>query len=53
MNSKVKFERFFLIINNDSKMNKHELQEIIGKLYTSLRKILSTGKQGVRKLRKK
>jgi hypothetical protein len=46
MNSKVKFERFLLIINN-AKMSKHELSELICKLYGSIRKVMTAGKQGV------
>jgi hypothetical protein len=37
-----------LIINNDSKMNKHELTELVSKLYSSLKKVMTSGKQGVR-----
>lgn len=47
MNSKVKFERFMLIINNSSKIPGEELQNLIGKIYASIRKILTSGKAGV------
>lgn len=47
MNSKVKFERFILIINNSSKMKKEELNALIVKIYGSVKKILTSGKQGV------
>lgn len=46
MNSKVKYERFFLIVNNSSKMKREELQILIGKIYTSIRKLLTSGKHG-------
>ena len=49
MNSKVKFERFMLIINNSSKMGVEELQNLVGKIYQSVRKILTAGKAGVKK----
>jgi hypothetical protein len=48
MNSKVKFERFILIINNSSKMKKEELSALIVKIYGSVRKLLTSGKQGVK-----
>ena len=48
MNSKVKFEKFMLIINNSSKMSTEELQNLVGKIYTSIRKILTAGKAGVK-----
>jgi hypothetical protein len=47
MNSKVKFERFILIINNSSKMKKEELNALMVKIYGSVKKILTSGKQGV------
>jgi hypothetical protein len=47
MNSKVKFERFMLIINNSSKIPGEELQNLIGKIYSSIRKVLTSGKAGV------
>jgi hypothetical protein len=48
MNSKVKFERFLLIINNNSKMKKEELNSLVLKIYASVKKILTSGKQGVK-----
>lgn len=48
MNSKVKFERFMIIINNSHKMKKDELTSVIQKLYASVKKVLTTGKQGVK-----
>ena len=47
MNSKIKFERFFLIVNNSHKMTKNELYNLIIKIHSSLRKVLTSGKQGV------
>lgn len=47
MNSKVKFERFMLIINNSSKMPKEDIMNLIAKLYASVKKILTSGKAGV------
>lgn len=47
MNSKVKFERFMLIINNSTKMPKEELMNLITKLYASVKKVLTSGKAGV------
>ena len=47
MNSKIKFERFLLIVNNSSKMSKEDLMGLISKIYSSLRKVLTSGKQGV------
>jgi hypothetical protein len=47
MNSKVKYERFMIIMNNSQKLKKVELTNIVSKIYTSLRKILTAGKQGV------
>ena len=46
-NSKVKYERFFLILNNSIKMKKDELFTLYGKIYASIRKVLTAGKQGV------
>lgn len=48
MNSKVKFEKFMLIINNSTKMPKEELMNLINKLYNSMKKILTSGKAGVK-----
>lgn len=48
MNSKCKFERFMIIINNSSKMAKEDLQNLISKIYASIRKILTAGKAGVK-----
>jgi hypothetical protein len=50
MNSKVKFERFMLIINNSGKMKKEELSALIAKIYASVRKLLTSGKQGVSRI---
>jgi hypothetical protein len=47
MNSKIKYERFMLILNNQNKLKKSELSEIISKIYISIRKLLTAGKQGV------
>jgi len=47
MNSKVKFERFMLMINNSSKMPKEELMNLIAKIYASVKKTLTSGKAGV------
>ncbi len=47
MNSKIKFERFLLIINNSHKLTKEELFSLLGKIYTSIRKVLTSGKAGV------
>ena len=47
MNSKVKFERFLVLINNSHKLKKEELFSIVGKVYTSTKKMLTSGKQGV------
>jgi enolase len=47
MNSKVKFEKFMLIINNSSKMPGEELENLVVKIYASIRKILTAGKAGV------
>ena len=47
INSKVKFEKFMLIINNSSKMSKDDLMNIISKIYSSIRKVLTSGKSGV------
>lgn len=46
MNSKVKFERFMLIINNEKKMDEPTLIDLINKIYASLRKVLTAGKAG-------
>lgn len=48
MNSKVKFERFMIIINNHSKLSKSDLSQLTQKLYLSVRKVLTSGKQGVK-----
>lgn len=48
-NSKVKYERFMLIINNNTiKLRRDELYNLFTKIYTSIRKVLTAGKQGVR-----
>jgi hypothetical protein len=47
INSKVKFERFMFIINNSSKMSKDELMSLTGKIYFSIKKVLTSGKAGV------
>jgi enolase len=44
--SKVKFEKFFLIINNSAKFKEDDLNALIVKIYASIRKVLTTGKQG-------
>ena len=45
--SKVKFERFILFINNNQhKLSKDMLVDIINKMYASLRKALTSGKAG-------
>ncbi len=46
MNSKVKFERFMILINNQNKMDKTTLIDIVNKIYASLRKVLTAGKAG-------
>jgi len=48
MNSKVKFERFMLMINNSSKMPKDEIMSLISKIYASVKKVLTSGKAGVK-----
>jgi enolase len=45
--SKVKFERFMLIINNSIKMKEDDLNNLIAKIYASVKKVLSAGKKGV------
>ncbi len=47
MNSKIKYERFMLIISNRDKLKAHELSEIISKIYAAIRKTLTAGKLGV------
>ena len=45
--SKVKFERFILFINNNQhKLSKDTLVDIVNKIYVSLRKALTSGKAG-------
>jgi len=51
LNSKVKFERFMLIINNSSKMPKEELLNLIAKIYGLVKKALTSGKAGVIKIK--
>ena len=46
MNSKVKFERWILFINNSKKIPYNELKDIFTKIYQSLRKFLTSGKSG-------
>jgi len=46
MNSKVKFERWILFINNSKKIPFSELKEIISKIYSALKKFLTAGKAG-------
>ena len=47
VNSKVKFERFMVFIMNHNKMSSDEINSVVSKLYSSTRKILTSGKQGV------
>ena len=46
MNSKVKFERWILFINNSKKIPNNELKEIFNKIYQALKKFLTAGKAG-------
>lgn len=46
MNSKVKFEHFILFINNQTKMEPEAIYDLINKIYTTIRKFLTQGKQG-------
>ena len=46
MNSKVKFERWILFINNSKKIPYNELKEIFSKIYQALKKFLTAGKAG-------
>ena len=46
MNSKVKFERWILFINNSKKIPHNELREIFSKIYLALKKFLTAGKAG-------
>jgi hypothetical protein len=48
MNSKIKFERFILIINNSQKLTSEELSNLMIKIYASVRKVLTSGKAGVK-----
>jgi hypothetical protein len=48
MNSKIKFERFILIINNSQKLRSEEISSLVIKIYASIRKILTSGKAGVK-----
>ena len=51
MNSKVKFEHFILIINNQTKMEPEFLYTLINKIYAAIRKFLTQGKAGENGLR--
>ena len=46
MNSKVKFERWILFINNSKKIPYIELKDIFSKIYQALKKFLTAGKAG-------
>ena len=46
MNSKVKFERWILFINNSKKSPHNELKEIFNKIYQTLKKCLTVRKAG-------
>ena len=46
MNSKVKFERWILFINNSKKIPYNELKDIFSKIYQALKKFLTAGKAG-------
>ena len=46
-NSKVKFERFIIFVVNQHKLSSEEIYNLVNKLYTSTRKVLTSGKQGV------
>ena len=46
MNSKVKFERWILFINNSQKKPYSELKDIFSKIYAALKKFLTAGKAG-------
>ncbi|MCQ2819883.1 MAG: hypothetical protein MJ252_21675 [archaeon] len=46
MNSKVKFERFMVIIDNKNNLDQNTLIDIVNKFYASLRKVLTAGKAG-------
>ena len=46
MNSKVKFERFILFVDNSSKIDSEEIKEIFSRIYQAIRKFLTAGKLG-------
>ena len=46
MNSKIKFERWILFINNSKKIPYNELKDIFSKIYQALKKFLTSGKTG-------
>ena len=46
MNSKIKFERWILFINNSKKIPYNELKDIFSKIYQALKKFLTAGKAG-------
>lgn len=46
MNTKTKFERFILFINNKEKVVAGELFELLNKIYQGIRKVLTAGKLG-------
>jgi len=51
MNSKIKFERWILFMNNSKKMNYSQLKDNFNKIYVTLRKYLAGGKAGEAGLR--
>ena len=46
MNSKVKFERWILFLNNSKKMPFNDLKDAFSKIYLAIRKFLTAGKAG-------
>jgi enolase len=46
MNSKVKFERWILFLNNAKKLPYNDLKDAFSKIYLALRKFLTAGKAG-------
>lgn len=46
MNSKVKFERFILFVDNSTKVESEELKGIFSRIYLAIRKVLTAGKLG-------
>ena len=51
MNSKIKFEKWILFMNNSKKMNYTQLKDNFNKIYITIRKYLTAGKAGEAGLR--